>query len=128
MDRIINSLVKLKILKKDLDYHLIRASMIVIFLFFGYQKWFNYEAQALIPYIDNGPSFPVCIRFSASAGLLTFWALRNGCLAASCSWASGIKDWELSEPSVHALPLWRRSRLSRLCRMAGLPLPAGFLP
>ena len=37
MDRIINSLVKLKILKKDLDYHLIRASMIVIFLFFGYE-------------------------------------------------------------------------------------------
>lgn len=55
MDSIINLLVKLKILKKDLDYHLIRASMVVIFLFFGYQKWFNYEAQALIPYIGNGP-------------------------------------------------------------------------
>jgi uncharacterized membrane protein YkgB len=55
VDGIINLLVKLKILKKDLDYHLIRASMVVIFLFFGYQKWFNYEAQALIPYIGNGP-------------------------------------------------------------------------
>jgi uncharacterized membrane protein YkgB len=55
VDRIINLLVKLKILNKDLDYHLIRASMVVIFLFFGYQKWFNYEAQALIPYIGNGP-------------------------------------------------------------------------
>jgi uncharacterized membrane protein YkgB len=55
MDRIINFLIKLKILKKDLDYHLIRASMVVIFLFFGYQKWFDYEAQALIPYIGNGP-------------------------------------------------------------------------
>ena len=55
MDSIINLLVKLKIRKKDLDYHLIRASMVVIFLFFGYQKWFNYEAQALIPYIGNGP-------------------------------------------------------------------------
>jgi uncharacterized membrane protein YkgB len=23
--------------------------MVIIFLFFGYSKWFNYEAQALIP-------------------------------------------------------------------------------
>ena len=29
--------------------------MVVIFLFFGYQKWFDYEAQALIPYIKHGP-------------------------------------------------------------------------
>src|SRR5262249_12373340 len=48
-------LVKLGILKEDLDYHVIRASMVIIFLFFGYQKWFQYEAQALIPYVSNGP-------------------------------------------------------------------------
>ena len=29
--------------------------MIIIFVFFGYQKWFEYEAQALVPYISNGP-------------------------------------------------------------------------
>ena len=29
--------------------------MVVIFLFFGYQKWFDYEAQTLIPFISNGP-------------------------------------------------------------------------
>jgi len=29
--------------------------MIIIFAFFGYQKWFEYEAQALVPYISNGP-------------------------------------------------------------------------
>jgi uncharacterized membrane protein YkgB len=29
--------------------------MVIIFLFFGYQKWFDYEAQALIPYISHGP-------------------------------------------------------------------------
>ncbi|HEU5247059.1 MAG TPA: DUF417 family protein, partial [Candidatus Udaeobacter sp.] len=39
----------------NLDYHLIRASLVIIFLFFGYQKWFQYEAQALLPYISNGP-------------------------------------------------------------------------
>jgi uncharacterized membrane protein YkgB len=48
-------LVRLGILREDLDYHLFCASMVIIFLFFGYQKWFDYEAQALIPYISNGP-------------------------------------------------------------------------
>jgi uncharacterized membrane protein YkgB len=43
------------LLAEDLDYHVIRASMVIIFLFFGYQKWFKYEAQVLIPYISNGP-------------------------------------------------------------------------
>ena len=55
MDFIIRSLIKLGILKKDLDYHLLRALLVVICLFFGYQKWFDYEAQALIPYISHGP-------------------------------------------------------------------------
>jgi len=48
-------LIRLGILKEDLDYHLIRASMVIIFLFFGYQKWFQYEADVLVPYISNGP-------------------------------------------------------------------------
>jgi uncharacterized membrane protein YkgB len=55
MNFITCTLIKLGILKDDIDYHLIRASMVIIFLFFGYQKWFNYEAQALIPYISHGP-------------------------------------------------------------------------
>src|ERR1700758_2224921 len=55
MNFIIRSLIKLGILKKDLDYHLLRALMVIIALFFGYQKWFDYEAQALIPYISHGP-------------------------------------------------------------------------
>jgi len=55
VNHLTNLLVKIGILKNDLDYHLIRASMVIIFAFFGYQKWFQYEAQALIPYIGNGP-------------------------------------------------------------------------
>jgi len=55
----INSLarvsIRLGILKEDVDYHLIRASMVILFFLFGYQKWFQYEAQVLIPYISNGP-------------------------------------------------------------------------
>ncbi len=55
MNALINILNRSGLLKDDLDYHLIRASMVIIFLFFGYQKWFEYEAQILIPYISNGP-------------------------------------------------------------------------
>ncbi len=42
------------VLQSDIDYHLLRASMVLILLFFGYQKWWEYEAHALIPYISNG--------------------------------------------------------------------------
>jgi len=52
---LVRALIRLGILKNDLDYHLLRASMVIIFLFFGYQKWFEYEAQALLPYIGHGP-------------------------------------------------------------------------
>jgi len=55
MNPLIAGLMKFGILKEDVDYHLIRASMVIIFLFFGYQKWWDYEAQALLPYISNGP-------------------------------------------------------------------------
>ena len=55
MNKLIDVLIKLGILKEDLDYHLMRASMVVLFLFFGYQKWFEYEAQVLVPFISHGP-------------------------------------------------------------------------
>jgi uncharacterized membrane protein YkgB len=58
-DQILNLLIKiltkLSLLQKDLDYHVMRASMVIIYFFFGYQKWFAYEAQTLVPFISNGP-------------------------------------------------------------------------
>jgi uncharacterized membrane protein YkgB len=48
-------LVKLGLLREDADYHLLRASMVIMFFFFGYQKWFAYEVDRLIPFISNGP-------------------------------------------------------------------------
>jgi uncharacterized membrane protein YkgB len=55
MNFIVDMLAKSGLLKNDLDYNLVRASMVIIFAFFGYQKWFQYEADVLIPYISNGP-------------------------------------------------------------------------
>src|SRR2546422_2739551 len=106
MNWLINALIKLGLLKGDLDYHLIRASMVVLFLFFGYQKWFEYEAQVLIPYISNGPliswMYPVFGVRGASWLLgvsewsfalllfLGFWHKRLGILGALGSCASFI--------------------------------------
>jgi uncharacterized membrane protein YkgB len=73
-----NILVKLGILKEDIDYHFVRASMVIIFLFFGYQKWFDYEAQALIPYISNGPLI---------SWLYPVFGIRGAC------WFLGVAEW-----------------------------------
>ena len=55
MNLLIKILSRLGLLRKDLDYRLVRASMVIIYFFFGYQKWFPYEAHTLIPFISNGP-------------------------------------------------------------------------
>ena len=66
------------LLKRDFEYHLLRASMVIIFLFFGYQKWFEYEAQVLIPYISNGP--------------LIFWLYPVFGIRGA-SWFLGVSEW-----------------------------------
>src|SRR4051794_24128229 len=81
----ITVLTKSGILKDDLDYHLLRASMVIIFLFFGYQKWFDYEAQTLVPFMSNGPLISWMYPVFGIGGRAGFWEYRNGCLARSCS-------------------------------------------
>jgi uncharacterized membrane protein YkgB len=77
-DPLVKVLIRLGILTDDLDYHLIRASMVIIFLFFGYQKWFQYEADVLIPYISNGP--------------LIFW-LYPAFGIRGATWFLGVSEW-----------------------------------
>jgi uncharacterized membrane protein YkgB len=55
MNSVVKALARLNIFNSDLYYHVVRASMVLVFLLFGYQKWFEYEAQTLIPFIKNGP-------------------------------------------------------------------------
>ena len=38
MNLLIRVSIRLGLLRKDLDYHLMRAALVVLFLFFGYQK------------------------------------------------------------------------------------------
>ena len=51
IDSLASVLARLGLLREDAEYHLLRASMVVIFFFFGYQKWFAYEVDRLIPFI-----------------------------------------------------------------------------
>ncbi len=55
MSLLLKALAKMGLFKPDLDYRLLRASMVIIYFFFGYQKWFDYEAQGLIPFFTHGP-------------------------------------------------------------------------
>src|SRR5262245_43052941 len=101
MNSLIKALAGSRLLKGDLDLHLVRGSMVLIFVLFGYQKWFEYEAQGLIPFISNGPltswMYPVFGHYGASyflgvsewltAALLIwgFWNPRAGILGAALS-------------------------------------------
>jgi uncharacterized membrane protein YkgB len=78
MTFVTNILVKLGILTEDLDYYFVRAAMVIVFLFFGYQKWFDYEAQALIPYISNGPLI---------SWMYPVFGIRGAC------WFLGVAEW-----------------------------------
>src|SRR2546425_6902968 len=106
MNWLINALIKLGLLKGDLDYHLIRASMVVLFLFFGYQKWFEYEAQVLIPYISNGP--------------LIFWMYPVFGVRGA-SWFLGVSEWSFA--LLFFLGFWNK----RLGMLGALGSCAAFL-
>ncbi|HLX36963.1 MAG TPA: DUF417 family protein [Candidatus Binataceae bacterium] len=78
MKRLVGLFETFGMIDSDIDYHVLRSAMVLIFAFFGYQKWFQYEAQALIPYISNGP--------------LIFWmypvfGIRGACLFL------GVSEW-----------------------------------
>ena len=55
MNALLQLLAKSGLLKKDLDYYLLRVAMVVIFAWFGYDKWLQSEITALAPLIMHGP-------------------------------------------------------------------------
>jgi uncharacterized membrane protein YkgB len=125
MNFITSTLIKLGILK-DLAYHFVRASMVIIFFFFGYQKWFNHEAQALIPYISHRPlifwMYPVFgIRRATlflgvaewTVGLLLllgFWNTQLGILGALGSCFSFIATFHRDLHEFSVFPQWLGGR------------------
>lgn len=86
-----SALAKLGLIRPDLDVHLVRASMVIMFFFFGYQKWFEYEAQALIPYISNGPLI---------SWLYPVFGIRGA------TWFLGVAEWTFG--GLLLLGFWSR--------------------
>jgi uncharacterized membrane protein YkgB len=82
MNFLIKPLIKLRIERQDLEYHLIRAWMVVFYLFFGYQKWFEYEAQALVPFIRNGPFISWMFPLFGMRGATYFLGFSKGAFGA----------------------------------------------
>jgi uncharacterized membrane protein YkgB len=66
------------VLTEDIDYHLVRASMVIMFFFFGDQKWWPYEAERLVPFISNGP---------------LIWWLYPAFGHQGASWFLGVSEW-----------------------------------
>src|SRR5215471_5726199 len=78
MNSLVKRLARSPLLTPDLDYYLIRAAMVIVFVLFGYQKWFEYEARVLIPYISHGP--------------LVFWLYPVFGIRGA-SWFLGVVEW-----------------------------------
>jgi uncharacterized membrane protein YkgB len=78
LDSLLEKLASSRVFKSDFDYHLVRGSMVFVFLMFGYQKWFDYEAQGLIPFIEHGP--------------LIFW-MHSVFGIRGASWFLGASEW-----------------------------------
>ena len=91
MQFVVDTLGRSGLLKKDLDLHVVRASMVIMFFFFGYQKWFEYEAQTLIPFISNGP-------------LISWMYPAFGIRGAS--WFLGVAEWTFG--ALIFLGFWNR--------------------
>src|SRR5215831_6843016 len=106
IDLLANVLTRLGLLRDDAEYHLPPAAMVIIFFFFGYQKWFAYEVDRLIPFISNSPLifwlYPLLGMRSATLFLgvsewtfgmllfLGFWNKKLGILGALGSTATFV--------------------------------------
>jgi uncharacterized membrane protein YkgB len=66
------------LIKSDLDYHLIRATMVFIFALFGWSKFHEFEAETIKPLIEHSP--------------LVFWLLPAFGVRGS-GWFLGTTEW-----------------------------------
>lgn len=69
-----------RLLRQSFEVEFMRWVLVLIFLMFGYTKWFDYEAQALIPLISNSP-------------LLSWMYAAFGTQGAS--YALGVAEWTI---------------------------------
>ena len=136
MNWLINLLAGMRIFKGDLDNHLVRASMVIIYFMFGYQKWFEYEAKGLVPFFTHGPlifwMYPVFgIRGSSyflgvsewlfgALILIGFWNKKIGVLG-------GLGSVVTFLCTVTIIPFWPEGWATQAGGFPAMTLPMGFL-
>jgi len=136
MNWLIDRLSRMRIFNGDLDNHLVRASMVVIYFMFGYQKWFEYEAKGLIPFFTHGPlifwMYPVFgIRGSSyflgvsewlfgALILIGFWNKKVGVLG-------GLGSVVTFLCTVTIIPFWPEGWAAQAGGFPAMTLPMGFL-
>jgi uncharacterized membrane protein YkgB len=107
LNPVVGALRRSGLLAADLDYHIVRASMVIMFFFFGYQKLWAYEVDRLEPFISNGPLiwwlYPafghqgatwflgICEWTFDALLFAGFWDKRLGVLGAAGSTATFVK-------------------------------------
>src|SRR5471032_1001454 len=74
------SLICSRLVRNNFEVEFMRWALVLIFLLFGYSKWFAYEAQGLIPLISNSP-------------LLSWMHTLFGIQGAS--YALGVAEWTI---------------------------------
>lgn len=101
------------LLSSDFDYHLLRASMVIVFLFFGYTKWFQYGAEAMAPFIHHGPfifwlypafGFRGAARFLGASEWLTCLLLFSGFWNRSSAIAGAIASTGIFVSTLTIIP------------------------
>ena len=136
MNWLIDRLTKSRLFQGDLDNHLVRASMVFLYFIFGYQKWFAFEAEGLVPFFTHGPlifwMYPVFgIRGSAYFlgvsewffGVLLlagFWNKKLGVLGGLGSVATFLC-------TVTIIPFWKDGWATQAGGFPLMTLAMGFL-
>ena len=98
------ALARFNLHNEDLEYNVLRGSMVLIFAFFGYTKWHQYGAQKMVPFISHSPFTFGFTPLSGCVGAPDSWARQSGQSSLSSTRDSGTSGSEFSDRSV------RRSR------------------
>jgi uncharacterized membrane protein YkgB len=136
MDLLIRALTRFGLLKEDLDYHLIRATLVFTFALFGYQKFLAYEAHVVLVFITHGPLtfwlvpvfgargastfLGVCEWTFATLLFLGFWSHRLGVLGAAGSTFTFIA-------TVTIIPFFPNAWAAEAGGFPAMTLPLAFL-
>jgi uncharacterized membrane protein YkgB len=91
MNALIKILARFGLFREDLDYGLVRASMVLIFYIFGYAKWHAYDVPLITPLISAGP--------------LIFWLVPTFG-AQGAVWFLGASEWTIG--TLLLLGFWNK--------------------